>query len=67
MGAAMLAAYGCGWFPSLQECAAAFLRPAQSYKPNPETVERYNKLFAMYQKVYHSTRELSSQLMEFRD
>ncbi|MFC7678493.1 xylulokinase [Paenibacillus sp. GCM10028914] len=66
MGAAMLAAYGCGWFPSLQECASAFLRPAQTYKPNPEAAAIYDKLFPLYQNVYGATEQLNSQLAEFR-
>ncbi|WP_422658353.1 xylulokinase [Paenibacillus sp. EC2-1] len=66
MGAAMLAAYGCGWFPSLQECASAFLRPAQKYEPNPDNVAKYNALFASYQRVYGTTREVCEQLMEHR-
>lgn len=66
MGAAMLAAYGCGWFPSLQDCASAFLRPAQTYKPDPETAAVYEKMFTLYQSVYGATRQLSSQLAEFR-
>ncbi|WP_264756866.1 FGGY-family carbohydrate kinase, partial [Klebsiella pneumoniae] len=49
MGAAILAAYGCGWFDSLQEVAAAFIRPAKTYEPNPETASSYDKLFALYQ------------------
>lgn len=67
MGAAMLAAYGCGWFPSLQACATAFLRPAQKYEPNSENVAVYDKLFALYQTIYGATRQLSDQLMEFRN
>ncbi|UNK17819.1 xylulokinase [Paenibacillus sp. N3/727] len=66
MGAAMLAAYGCGWFPSLQACASAFLRPAQKYVPNPETAKNYEKLFPLYQSVYGATRQLSGQLSEYR-
>lgn len=66
MGAAMLAAYGCGWFPSLQDCAKAFLRPARSYSPNPQAVQAYDKLFGLYQSVYGATRELGAELSEFR-
>lgn len=66
MGAAMLAAYGCGWFPSLQDCAAAFIRPAKSYVPNPETVAVYDGLFALYQEVYGQTRSLNDRLAEYR-
>lgn len=65
MGAAMLAAYGCGWFPSLQACAAEFLREAKTYVPNPETAQKYEKLFGLYKTVYGTTRELSKGLAEF--
>ncbi|PAK50818.1 xylulokinase [Paenibacillus sp. 7541] len=66
MGAAMLAAYGCGWFPSLQECAQAFLRASRSYSPNPETAQQYEQLYKLYRSVYGATRELSEQLSPFR-
>lgn len=66
MGAAMLAAYGCGWFPSLDECADQFLNRAKVYTPIPENVNAYRKLFAIYQDVYKSTSEMSRKLKEFR-
>lgn len=66
MGAAMLAAYGCGWFPSLQDCAREFLRPARAYSPDPEAVQVYDKLFGLYQSVYGATRELGAALSAFR-
>ncbi|TKJ87031.1 xylulokinase [Paenibacillus sp. CFBP13512] len=66
MGAAMLAAYGSGWFSSLQECAAAFLRPAKSYQPDPERAEKYDQLFSIYQDIYGQTAELNKRLAAFR-
>ncbi|NMO97259.1 xylulokinase [Paenibacillus lemnae] len=66
MGAAMLAAYGSGWFPSLQACAAEFLRESKRYTPQPQAAEKYEELFGLYQEVYHRTRELSSALAKFR-
>ncbi|MHA0857892.1 xylulokinase [Paenibacillus sp. CMAA1364] len=66
MGAAMLAAYGSGWFPTLQECASHFLRTAKSYVPNPETVAVYEQLFSLYQEVYGQTRDLNNKLAAFR-
>ncbi|MFP4974208.1 xylulokinase [Paenibacillus sp. CN-4] len=66
MGAAMLAAYGSGWFSSLSECADKFLAPAQVYKPNPEQAERYNGIFALYQEVYGATKELNRKLAAYR-
>ncbi|MCF3942878.1 xylulokinase [Oceanobacillus alkalisoli] len=66
LGAAMLAAYGCGWFSSLQECANEFLKEDETYSPIPENVERYKKLFKIYKEVYGKTNELNEQLMEYR-
>jgi xylulokinase len=66
MGAAMLAAYGCGWYPSLKECANVFIKTSKTYYPNQENVETYKKLFKIYQQVYSHTKELNQQLREFR-
>lgn len=66
MGAAMLAAYGCGWYPSLKECAQVFIQTAKTYYPIPENVEVYKKLITIYQQVYKQTKDLNWQLREFR-
>ncbi|WP_342567401.1 xylulokinase [Psychrobacillus sp. FSL K6-4046] len=66
MGAAMLAAYGCGWFNSLNDCADKFLKEDKEFTPNKENVEKYKKLFAIYQKVYVQTKDLNRELLEFR-
>ncbi|MEH7305853.1 xylulokinase [Neobacillus drentensis] len=66
MGAAMLAAYGCGWYPSLKECAQVFIQTSKTYHPIQENVEAYRKLFAIYQQVYTHTKELNEQLRPFR-
>jgi xylulokinase len=66
MGAAMLAAYGCGWFSSLKECTEKFIQTAKTYYPIKENVETYKKLFSLYQDVYMQTKALNEQLREFR-
>ncbi|MNO61308.1 Xylulose kinase [compost metagenome] len=66
MGAAMLAAYGSGWFSSLAECAEAFIRPADVYKPDPQQAAIYDGLFNLYQEVYGQTRELNNKLAAYR-
>jgi xylulokinase len=66
MGAAMLAAYGGGWFPSLKECAKDFIQTAKTYYPIAENVAAYKKLFVIYKQVYHQTKELNDQLKGFR-
>ncbi|WP_129731696.1 xylulokinase [Ectobacillus funiculus] len=66
MGAAMLAAFGCGWFSSLLECADKFIAPVKTYQPVKENVEQYQKLFGIYKQVYKQTKVLNEQLQEFR-
>ena len=66
MGAAMLAAYGCGWFNSLNDCADKFLKEDKEFTPIKENVEKYKKLFSIYQKVYVQTKDLNRELLEFR-
>lgn len=66
MGAAMLAAYGCGWFSSLRECAEEFIQTSKTYYPIESNVQTYKKLFEIYQQVYRQTKELNGQLSKFR-
>jgi len=66
MGAAMLAAYGCGWFDTLKDCADQFLKEDRQFEPIPSNVETYKKLLAIYQDVYGQTKELNKKLLEFR-
>jgi xylulokinase len=67
MGAAMMAAVGSGWFGSLKECADAFIGYAKTYEPIPANVEKYARLFKLYQQVYAATRSLNEGLQEFRE
>lgn len=66
MGAAMLAAYGCNWFESLEACAEEFIKPITSYRPVSENVKQYEKLYSIYKQVYFKTKELNTMLSEFR-
>lgn len=66
MGAAMLAAYGCGWFSSLENCARTFVKQKKVIQPIPEHVEQYRALFKMYKKIYESTENLSRDLKQFK-
>lgn len=66
MGAAMLAAYGAGWYTSLKESAEVILEEAETYQPIPENVEKYKKIFKLYKDVYQQTKQLNADLMAFR-
>ncbi|UOF90422.1 xylulokinase [Fodinisporobacter ferrooxydans] len=66
LGAAMLAAYGCGWFDSLETCASVFIKYAKLYKPKPENVHKYHEVYKIYQTVYQQTKLINEQLKAFR-
>lgn len=66
LGAAMLAAYGCGWFASLELCAAAFIKRSKTFRPNPEQAKRYSGLFRIYESIYENTRTANEALSAFR-
>src|SRR5690625_5045446 len=66
MGAAMLAAYGCGWFDSLKACADKFLEVEKEYQPIKENVSKYQKLFKVYQDIYGQTKDINEKLLKFR-
>ncbi|KIL49148.1 D-xylulose kinase [Jeotgalibacillus campisalis] len=66
MGAAMLAAFGCGWFDSLEDCAEEFLKESTVYQPVKERVEIYKEVFAIYQRVYEQTKDINRALINLR-
>ncbi|URM31020.1 xylulokinase [Cytobacillus firmus] len=66
VGAAMLAAYGCNWYESLEACADDFISYEKSYVPIPENVKKYEELFQLYKEVYAQTRKLNEGLAGFR-
>jgi xylulokinase len=66
LGAAIVAAYGCGWYSSLQECSRVFISYEKSYNPNPANVEKYKPLYSLYKKVYEQTTVLNEGLKEYR-
>jgi xylulokinase len=67
LGAAMLAAVGCGWFPGLDECAGVFVKRSRAYAPDAATVKCYAELFRIYQEVYAQTSALNQSLSAFRN
>ncbi|MFT4413952.1 xylulokinase [Fredinandcohnia humi] len=66
IGAAMLAAYGCGWYSSLSECASEFSQVVKTYEPIESNVEKYKELYSLYKRVYKQTAELTKSLSAFR-
>ncbi len=58
LGAAMLAAVGLGWFPTVTACADVFVAYKDVVRPIPENVVAYEKAYALYTQVYGATKEL---------
>lgn len=65
-GAAMLAAYGLGWYESIQDCADHFVEESETIEPSSERVQQYQELFSMYKSIYHHTQELHAELAKYR-
>ncbi|MFY0762419.1 xylulokinase [Metabacillus dongyingensis] len=66
MGAAMIAAYGCGWYQTLEECSNHFIKAAKSFRPDKENTTRYKQLFQIYKKIYNQTQNINKELKSFR-
>lgn len=62
LGAAMLAAVGCGWFKDLNACAQKFVSYQKEVLPIKENVRKYEKLYKVYQEIYPATKEICHQL-----
>lgn len=66
LGAAMMAACGCGWFDDLDACAKTFVKYGEAVEPDAQASQRYADVFAAYQSVYAQTKDLSARLKTFR-
>ena len=58
LGAAMIAATGLGWFEDLQACTKEFVHYGKKYIPDPINVDKYQKIYEVYHKVYSQTKNL---------
>jgi xylulokinase len=67
LGAAMLAAVGCGWFPTLDACGEVFVKHNRVYRPDEKTSSRYTELFEVYRQVYGQTAGINHSLYAFRN
>ena len=64
MGAAMIAAYGLGWFESLEDCIEQFIEYGAVYHPDAEHHQRYQQFYDLYQQVYPQTKDITKGLLE---
>lgn len=67
VGAAMIAAFGLGWFDSMKACSETFVQEATRIMPNEENVQKYAQLYDVYRQIYAQTKKLNEQLISFRN
>jgi xylulokinase len=66
LGAAILAAFGCLWYPSLEECAQRFVKRGEIIDPQKGNVEIYKQLYTSYKNIYYKTFDLCQELEKVR-
>lgn len=52
VGAAILAAVGTGYFPSVEYAADCFVRPSLTIEPDSKNIERYQEEYQIYRSLY---------------
>ena len=64
LGAAMLAGIGAGIYADEQDGFDRTYKPGKSYSPDPEMKTLYDGYFSLYQKIYPSLKNLSSEIFD---
>lgn len=64
MGGAMLAMVACGEYASVQEVCGKFVHGASTVRPEPELVEKYEKRYQKFRKIYPACKELFAELVK---
>lgn len=64
MGGAMLAMVACGEYASVQEVCSKFVHVASTVKPEPKLVEKYEKRYQQFKKIYPACKELFAEFVK---
>lgn len=62
IGCAMLAATAMGHFPSLEAAARKFVRFVREFHPEPETVDMYDRMMPIFERVYAQAQSVYDDL-----
>lgn len=62
LGAAMIAAVGIGWFKDFKTCSDLFVQYQEEINPIHDNVEKYDRVYKIYQKLYPSIKQISHEL-----
>ena len=63
-GVALLAGVGCGQFKNIEEACKATIEVVKKTPPKRPAVKAYNKLFPVYQSLYHSLKDTYDAIAE---
>lgn len=58
LGAAMLAAVGCGAYPDVETVAGKVVKVIDTIEPEPELVQKYEERYQEFRKIYPAVKEL---------
>jgi xylulokinase len=58
LGAAMLAAVGCGAYPDVETIAEKMVKVVDTVEPDPELVAKYEEKYQQFRKIYPSIKGL---------
>lgn len=67
MGAAIIAAFGLGWFESIEACTNKWIKISQVFTPNLKSYEQYEKYYQVYQMIYSQTQPITEALLKLND
>ncbi len=65
LGAGMIAAFGAGWFTSINDAASAMTGATTAVLPNPDKQSTYSELLGIYRKMFHATADLNREMLSF--
>jgi xylulokinase len=65
LGAAMIAAAGAGWFPSITAASEAMLGATESYAPDTGARDRWRALLDIYRDLYAANASINRRLVDF--
>jgi len=64
LGAAILAAVGGGAYPSVEEACRKLIKTAESFAPDPLTVERYDERYRHFAALYGQVKDVFTSLRQ---
>ncbi|MDY5846853.1 MAG: xylulokinase [Bariatricus sp.] len=64
LGGAILAAVGCGEYPDVETAAEKLVKVTGTVEPDAELVEKYEKRYQKFRKIYPSVKELFHDIVD---